>query len=233
MFDEQTKSMLKTFSSSKDRGLVPRLIAAIFDQIKRTDQDVSVSCSQMIFSFDNVFDLLVSPDGNQSSNMMQTLKVKEKQCFTKSNSFSPFKAQSLASVEVEGLSCFKVTNELECLNLLRIGERNRLIRLKTLAKQGTRLTTLFQIQIHGNSMDRQGNFKSAKLNFCDLESCNKVTTEEEFDARHLVDLKKLNVSHNCGKFKIDDMRCSPAVVFNETCRQDKLKLPRCVSSQRE
>lgn len=43
-------------------------------------------------------------------------------------------------------------------------------------------------------MDRQGNFKLAKFNFCDLESCNKVTTEEEFDARHLVDLKKLNVS---------------------------------------
>ena len=193
--DEQTKRMLKTYSSSKDRGLVPRLLAAIFDQIKRSNQDVTVSCSQMIFSFDNVFDLLVSPDdANQSSNMMQSLKVKEKECFSKSNSFSPFKAQSLASAEVEGLSCFKVTSELECLNLLRIGERNRLIRLKKLANQAIRQTSLFQIQIHANSMDRQGNYKTAKFNFCNLESCNQVTTQEESDARRLVDLKKLNVS---------------------------------------
>ena len=59
---------------------------------------------------------------------------------------------------------------------------------------------------------------------------NIVAVDIDVDHQIIQPFKKLNVSHNCGKFKIDDMRCSPAVVFNETCRQDKLKLHRCVSS---
>ena len=35
---------------------------------------------------------------------------------------------------------------------------------------------------------------SSKFNFCDLASSDRVSAQEEIDARHLCDMRKLNVS---------------------------------------
>ena len=48
--------------------------------------------------------------------------------------------------------------------------------------------------MHWNQPDKQGNFKTAKFNIADLADSDQVSAQEEIDARHLVDLKKLNLS---------------------------------------
>ena len=61
-------------------------------------------------------------------------------------------------------------------------------------QRGHRCTTLFQLQLHGNTADKQGTFKLAKFNICDLAASDKVSAQEEIDARHLVDLRKIDLS---------------------------------------
>ena len=89
-----------------------------------------------------------------------------------------------------------MSNEWDCLNLLRLGERNRLIRMKRLDLKGcSRSTSLFQLQIHSNQPDRSGVYRlNSKFTICDLASSDKVSAQEEIDSRRLVDLRKLNLS---------------------------------------
>ena len=80
--------------------------------------------------------------------------------------------------------------------MLRLGERNRLIRMKRLdMKDSSRSTSVFQIQVYSNQADRQGVYRlGSKFNICDLAASDKVSADEEIAARFLVDLRKLNHS---------------------------------------
>ena len=55
------------------------------------------------------------------------------------------------AANVEGLCEYVVFSELDCLNLLRIGEKNKSTRLKQLANltsDSKRSSSLFQIKLH-------------------------------------------------------------------------------------
>ena len=84
--------------------------------------DVTISCSYLIVRHENVIDLL--PRGSEANgSLFQSLQIKES-----APSNSPFKVLQ-GSVSVDGLTRYKVGSEWECLNLLRLGERNRLVRM--------------------------------------------------------------------------------------------------------
>ena len=84
--------------------------------------DVTISCSYLIVRHENVIDLL--PRGTETNgSFFQSLQIKES-----APSNSPFKVQQ-GVVSVEGLARYEVESEWECLNLLRLGERNRLVQM--------------------------------------------------------------------------------------------------------
>ena len=185
--DPKTMQLLEDLAVSSRRGLAPRMIQTVFDQIRRQNLDVTISCSYLIVRHENVIDLL--PRGTETNgSFFQSLQIKES-----APSNSPFKVQQ-GVVSVEGLARYEVESEWECLNLLRLGERNRLMQMAASDQRGHRCTTLFQLQLHGNTADKQGTFKQAKLNICDLAASDKVSAQEEIDARHLVDLRKIDLS---------------------------------------
>ena len=189
--DAATARLLEEMSQEKNLGLLPRFVQKIFSRIRKKHLDVTVSCSFMQLQHENVYDLLLlDPASSGNGSILQTLRLKEEK---PKGSTSPFKsaAQSLGA-EVEGLTHFRVSNEQDCLNLLLQGERNRVTRMRQLNYQGIRCTSLFQLHLQSNTGDRHGALRKAKFNFCDLASSDRVSAQEELDARHLVDLKKLN-----------------------------------------
>lgn len=117
---------------------MPRLVKAVFDQIKRKKLDVTVTCSFMQLVHENVIDLLplasvTSKEQMRTNNIIpDSLKVRED--LARANT-SPFQ-QRTQTTEVDGLIRFKVNDEWQCLDLLRQGERNRLTRMKKLNQQG-------------------------------------------------------------------------------------------------
>ena len=101
-------------------------------------------------------------------------------------------------IEVDGLATYKVKTLFDCLNLLRRGERNKHTRMKKLNSKGLRASSLFQFcitinQPYEKTLVTGQATKTTKFNFCDLSSSDRVSAQEEIDARHLVDLKKLNL----------------------------------------
>ena len=61
---------------------------------------------------------------------------------------SPLAKPAPMQTTVEGLTEYKVESVWDCLHLLRIGERNRLTRMKRINLRGMRQSTLLQLNIY-------------------------------------------------------------------------------------
>ena len=126
---------------------------------------------------ENIIDLIPSEDSKDDNNSIyKSLRIKEN--------------PSEATFHVEGLAEYKVENEVDCLNLLRIGEQNRLLRLKKVNMDGHRCSTILQLKFHSAFQKQQ----PSKFNICDLGGSDKISSEEKKNARLLVDPEKLNLS---------------------------------------
>ena len=124
--DTATSRLLEEMSQEKNLGLLPRFVQAIFSRIRKKHLDATISCSFMQLQHENIYDLLVLDPAASGTNIMQTLRVKEEKS---KGTASPFKAASQLGAEVEGLTLYRVSSELDCLNLLLQGERNRVTRM--------------------------------------------------------------------------------------------------------
>ena len=105
--------------------------------------DVTVSCSYLEIHHENISDLLDN-DENSVNTIFQSLKVKEMNPPMQSPLAKPAPMQT----KVEGLIEYKVESVWDCLHLLRIGERNRLTRMKRINLRGMRQSTLLQLNIY-------------------------------------------------------------------------------------
>jgi Kinesin motor domain len=100
----------------------------------------------------------------------------------------------LQGVYVEGLSEYIVQSESECLVLLARGERNRVKRATKMNVKSSRSHSLFQLLIETDHVDAKGMLKRSKLNLGDLAGSEKINKDEEMQAKHMLELRNINLS---------------------------------------
>lgn len=93
--------------SQEDRGIIPRCISELFNKVKQEDAGVTVYCSFVQIYNEKIYDLFQDP------RQQNPLSIRE---------------DRMQGIYVENLSEFVVQNELDCLKLLKRGERNRITR---------------------------------------------------------------------------------------------------------
>ena len=95
---------------------------------------------------------------------------------------------------MEGLSEYVVSDEIDCLNLLTRGERNRIKRATKMNIKSSRSHTLFQMLLESDKIDSKGMLKRSKLNLGDLAGSEKINKDEEMKAKHMLELRNINLS---------------------------------------
>lgn len=71
-----------------------------------------------------------------------------------------------------------VTNENDCLTLLKRGERNRIVRQTKMNISSSRSHTIFQFLLESETVDNKGMIKRSKLNLGDLAGSEKIDKNE-------------------------------------------------------
>lgn len=74
-----------------------------------------------------------------------------------------------------------MSHYLDCLELMKRGEKNRIIRTTSMNVKSSRSHTIFQILLESSNADKKGNFKKARLNLCDLAGSEKVNKFESMN----------------------------------------------------
>ena len=99
-----------------------------------------------------------------------------------------------SGIYVEGLTEYVVTTATDCFALLRRGERNRVKRATKMNIRSSRSHILFQFLIEMDHVDENGMLKRAKLNLGDLAGSEKINKDDEMAAKHLLELRNINLS---------------------------------------
>lgn len=60
--------------------------------------------------------------------------------------------------------------------------------------KSSRSHTLFQLLVETDKVDSKGMLKRSKLNLGDLAGSEKVNKEEEMQAKHMLELRNINLS---------------------------------------
>ena len=97
-------------------------------------------------------------------------------------------------VQIMNQTHYAVQHEWDCLNLLRIGERNRVTKQTQMNQRSSRSHTIFQIIAKSTQPDRYGMLRSSKFNLCDLAGSEKTNKDEDQESGHVAELKKINLS---------------------------------------
>ena len=99
-----------------------------------------------------------------------------------------------SGIYVEGLSEYVVTNARDWFALLKRGEKNRVTRQTKININSSRSHSIFQLLVETDTVDKRGMLKRAKLNLWDLAGSEKINKDEEMNAKHLLELKTINLS---------------------------------------
>jgi len=146
-----------------------------------------VYCSFLQIYNEKLLDLLVG------TNQMKPLKIRE---------------DKINGIYVEGLTEYVVENVQDCMDLLSLGEQNRIKRATRMNIHSSRSHSIFQCLLEYDKVDANGMIKRAKLNLGDLAGSEKLMKEEskyalsnvedlklQADAKsHLTELKNINLS---------------------------------------
>lgn len=95
---------------------------------------------------------------------------------------------------VEGLTEYIISNAKDWYALLKRGEKNRVTRQTKININSSRSHSIFQLWLETETVDSRGMLKKAKLNLCDLAGSEKINKDEEMEAKHLLELKTINLS---------------------------------------
>lgn len=106
MFMSNVDNAINGVSNLK-RGVIPRCIEEMFTSIRKNNAKMTIYCSFIQIYNEKLYDLL------QDTYSKNPLQIRE---------------DKLQGIYVEGLAEYVVQDELDCLNLLRRGERNRIKR---------------------------------------------------------------------------------------------------------
>lgn len=78
--------------------------------------------------------------------------------------------------------------------LLYRGEKNRIKRSTKMNMKSSRSHSIFQILLETDQVDSKGMLKRSKLNLGDLAGSEKVNKDEEMQAKHMLELRNINLS---------------------------------------
>ena len=158
-------------------GLIPRVVHELFAHIKRNRKTCTAVVSFMQIYNEQIYDLLRDPRRGSSLTIKEDTNV---------------------GLYVDGLSEFVVSNEHECLKLLRIGDESRAVRHTEMNDYSSRSHTIFQIiletRVNENDPD---NVVRSKLNLVDLAGSEKWNVHSYIGNAHAAELSNINLSLHC------------------------------------
>ena len=157
-------------------GVIPRAVQHLFQDLA-VDLDrghsFTVLCSFVQIYNERVFDLL------QDDAQTRPLAIRE---------------DALFGIFVEGLAEYVVQTPLDCMMLIKRGDRNRAIRATKMNAMSSRSHSIFQIKLEGEKANKKGLLKRAKLNLCDLAGSEKFDKEGEMTKPHIAEMGSINTS---------------------------------------
>jgi kinesin family member 6/9 len=154
----KTFTMNGSMANFKYRGLTPRTLSVIFQEIdSRFDQQVTIRVSYIEIYNELMFDLLSPiPTHEQSGN----ISIVE---------------DASGNVKVKGLSLHVCNNEEEALNYLFEGETNRTISEHELNKSSSRSHCIFTLHVESKSrVESTEKVHVSKLNLVDLAGSERT-----------------------------------------------------------
>ncbi|KAJ8019432.1 Kinesin-like protein KIF9 [Holothuria leucospilota] len=155
----KTFTMTGATENYQQRGLIPRVISAVYQQIeKRVEQAITIRISYLEIYNEAMFDLLSTlPEAYMGAQQM-TITEDE------------------YGVSVKGLTVHISNNEEEALNVLFEGETNRAIGTHSLNKVSSRSHCIFTIHIESRSRtDSNAKYIRSKLNLVDLAGSERLS----------------------------------------------------------
>ncbi|EDV21150.1 uncharacterized protein TRIADDRAFT_30839 [Trichoplax adhaerens] len=159
----KTFTITGTTENYKNRGIIPRAIAQIFQHVKEhTDTAYNISASYLEIYNETMFDLLSTLPEQKlyQHEQLQPMSVVE---------------DPNGSTSVKGLRVQCITSEEEALNLLFEGETNRVIASHALNKSSSRSHCIFTVYIESRSrVDSMAKVISSKLHFVDLAGSERL-----------------------------------------------------------
>ena len=114
--------VLKDINESEERGLVPRVLFDVFQQIKAHGHEVVAQCSFLQIYNEKIYDLF------EDTSAETPLRLRE---------------DKQGAIQVAGLTHYTVQHEWDCLNLLRQGEKNRVTRQTQMNQRSSRSHSVF------------------------------------------------------------------------------------------
>eukprot|EP00943_MAST-04B_sp_MAST-4B-sp1_P003506 g3506.t1 len=158
-------------------GLIPRVVHEIFAHVRRNRKKCTAVVSFMQIYNEQIYDLLRDPRRGTSLTIKEDTNV---------------------GLYVDGLSEFVVSNEHECLKLLRVGDESRAVRHTEMNDYSSRSHTIFQIiletRVHEDDPD---NVVRSKLNLVDLAGSEKWNVHSFMGDAHAAELSNINLSLHC------------------------------------
>ncbi|CDI79832.1 kinesin motor domain-containing protein, putative [Eimeria acervulina] len=149
------------------RGIIPRALARVFDFVAGcTSQEFSLAVSYLEIYQDKGYDLLMKaekPNSNSSSSSRNLEDLKRVYAV----------ADEQGNVCLRGLSVNPVRTEEEALNLLFIGDANRIVAETPLNDCSTRSHCIFTVWIASKERGSSST-KKAKLHLVDLAGSERV-----------------------------------------------------------
>ena len=162
-----------------DRGLIPRTLSYIFDHIKKqTDSTFKVNISYLELYNANGYDLL--DENHASKSLFDLPKV------------YPLENQS-GHFQLKNLSVHRAENEEDALNLLFIGDTNRVVSETPKNDASTRSHCIFIIEIEVQKQGRDVRSVS-KLHIVDLAGSERVYKAGHDDKKIIEEAKNINGS---------------------------------------
>jgi hypothetical protein len=141
---------------NKLSGIIPRAVVDIFERLSSLDSDnkSTVYCSFVQVYNEQLFDML--RDGNR----LKPLELHE----------------GRDGVYVQGLSEYSVNGFGDCLELLRLGEENRMVRETHMNVTSSRSHSIFTVFLERQEKRGEGEISvKSKFNLVDLAGSEKVT----------------------------------------------------------
>ncbi len=158
-------------------GLIPRVVHEIFAHVKRNRKKCTAVVSFMQIYNEQIYDLLRDPRRGSSLTIKEDANV---------------------GLYVDGLSEFVVSNEHECLKLLRVGDESRAVRHTEMNDYSSRSHTIFQIILETRvNEDDPDNVIRSKLNLVDLAGSEKWNVHSFMGDAHAAELSNINLSLHC------------------------------------
>ncbi|CAF1278776.1 unnamed protein product, partial [Didymodactylos carnosus] len=161
-----------------DRGIIPRCLSYIFQEFgKQTDQSHTVHVSYLEIYNENGYDLLdPKHEASRLEDLPKVLLMEDED----------------QNMHLKNLSIHPAQNEEEALNLLFLGDTNRMIAETPMNQASTRSHCIFTIHVTSKEIG-SASIRKAKLHLVDLAGSERVSKSNP-NGLLLTEAKYINLS---------------------------------------